>query len=112
MRNLVSNAVKFTEQGHIRIALQRRGEERWAIQVSDTGQGIPKDAQEYIFDAFRQVDGSPSRKEHTGSGLGLSIVKHLTELMQGEVQLQSEAGKGTTFTVILPLTPEIEEKAE
>ena len=112
LRNLVSNAIKFTDQGHIRIALQRRGEERWAIQVSDTGRGIPKDAQDYIFDAFRQVDGSPARKEHTGSGLGLSIVKHLAELMQGEVQLHSEAGEGTTFTIILPLALEVEEKTE
>ncbi len=112
LRNLVSNAIKFTEQGHIRIALQHRGDEHWAIQVSDTGQGIPPEAQEYIFEAFRQVDGSPSRKEHTGSGLGLSIVKHLAELMQGEVQLHSKVGEGTTFTVILPLILEIEEKAE
>ncbi len=109
LRNLLSNAIKFTEEGSIRITLKRHGADHWTIQVSDTGQGIPAEAQGYIFDAFRQVDGSPSRKEHTGSGLGLSIVKHLTELMQGEVQLHSEVGKGTTFTVILPLELKIEE---
>ncbi len=110
LRNLLSNAIKFTDEGHIRIALQRHGEKHWAIQVSDTGRGIPPEAQAYIFAAFRQVDGSPSRREHTGSGLGLSIVKHLAELMQGEVQLHSEIGKGTTFTIVLPLVLEVEEQ--
>ena len=79
-----------------------------AMQVSDTGCGIPPDAQPYIFDPFWQADGSITR-EHAGSGLGLSIVKQLTVLMGGEITLTSREGEGSTFTVILPLVP-IQEK--
>lgn len=101
--NLVGNAIKFTERGMIRVRVYCPNEaERWALEVSDTGPGIPEEAQSYIFDAFRQVDDSITR-EHAGSGLGLSIVKQLTELMGGEIKLVSEVGRGSTFTVTLPL---------
>jgi signal transduction histidine kinase len=73
------------------------------MQVSDTGCGIPLEAQAYIFDSFRQVDGTATRKQHTGSGLGLSIVKQLTALMDGQITLTSKEGQGSTFTVLLPL---------
>jgi two-component system chemotaxis sensor kinase CheA len=73
--------------------------DHWAIQVTDTGPGIPKEAQQMIFEAFRQVEGNT----RGGSGLGLSIVSQLTTLMNGKIELQSEIGKGSSFTVVLPL---------
>ena len=104
LHNLVSNAIKFTpENGTISIELCPHGNEHWSFSVTDTGKGIAADAQGYIFEPFRQVDGSIQRETHTGSGLGLSIVRHLVRLMDGDIQLESEVGKGSTFTVILPL---------
>ncbi len=102
LHNLVNNAIKFTEQGRVAARLFRLDEAHWAIEVKDTGIGIPEEYHEKIFSAFEQVDGSASRRIG-GSGLGLSIVKQLTNLMGGEIRLDSAPGKGTTFTVILPL---------
>jgi len=107
--NLLSNAVKFTEKGDIWVRIYGVEGDRWAIEVEDTGSGIPPEAQKYIFEAFRQVDGSPTRRQK-GSGLGLSIVKRLVELMHGEIQLTSALGKGSKFTVILPCQAHIEEE--
>lgn len=100
--NLVSNALKFTEHGTVSVQLYRANTAQWAIEVSDTGPGIPTEAQTYIFEAFRQVDGSVTRR-HGGVGLGLSIVKQLTDLMGGTVHLESYEGRGSIFTVLLPL---------
>ena len=108
--NLVNNAVKFTDEGNVHIRIYRPNVSHWAMQVSDTGSGIPAEAQSYIFDPFRQVDDSVTR-EHTGSGLGLAIVKQLSNLMGGEVTLTSEVGRGSTFTVTLPLVPIQEESS-
>lgn len=102
--NLVGNAVKFTDEGRVHIYIYRPNPSCWAMEVSDTGHGIPVEAQSYIFDPFRQVDDSVTR-EHAGSGLGLSIVKQLTNLMGGEITLTSEVKHGSTFTVTLPLVP-------
>jgi signal transduction histidine kinase len=107
--NLVNNALKFTEEGGIHVCLHRPDADHWAIDVTDTGAGIPKEAQAYIFEPFRQVDGSETRT-HKGVGLGLSIVKQLTELMGGEITIESEVGQGSTFTVVLPLIPPQMEK--
>ncbi len=104
MVNLINNAIKFTEQGGIDVRLYRPDSEHWAFEVTDTGPGIPKEAQKYIFDPFRQVDSSITR-EHTGFGLGLAIVKQLTALMGGSVELSSEVGQGSTFKIVLPLEP-------
>lgn len=100
--NLTSNALKFTEKGgvHARIFLPDSG--HWALEVSDTGIGIPPEVQPQVFAPFWQVDSSATR-EHRGSGLGLSIVKQLAELMGATITLTSQVGKGTTFTVIFPL---------
>ncbi len=106
--NLVGNAIKFTEQGSIWIRIYRPSATQWALEVEDTGCGIPLEAQSYIFDPFKQVDGSATRT-HSGSGLGLSIVRQLTTLMGGKITLKSQVGKGSTFTVILPLVPIQEE---
>ena len=100
--NLISNAIKFTDVGEVRIMVKRDGEDRWLISVSDTGIGIPPHAQEYIFDKFRQIDGQSTRK-HGGSGLGLAIVRNLAMVMGGGVRVNSVVGKGSTFSVLLPL---------
>jgi signal transduction histidine kinase len=101
--NLVVNAIKFTNQGSVRVGFTRPDQTHWAIQVSDTGPGIPPEAQERIFEAFWQVDGSTTRKVSRGVGLGLSIVQQLTALMEGQVSVRSELGTGSTFTVTLPI---------
>jgi len=102
--NLVGNAIKFTDKGSVHVRVYRPNADHWALAVSDTGCGVPPEAQSYVFDPFRQVDSSVTR-EYTGSGLGLSIVKQLTTLMDGEVTLTSEVGQGSTFTIVLPLIP-------
>lgn len=103
MINLASNAVKFTERGSIYVKIfPSENGRNWRIQTTDTGDGIPDEAKEYIFEIFRQVDGASTR-QHGGVGLGLSIVKQLVELMNGKVTVESEVGKGSTFTVILPV---------
>ncbi len=107
LTNLVSNAIKFTERGVVHIHLYRPNISHWAIQVSDTGLGIPSEAQTYIFDAFRQVDGTTTRK-YGGSGLGLSIVKQLVTLMGGQITVESNSERGSIFTVVLPLIDERE----
>ena len=100
--NLVNNAIKFTPSGTVKIHVYRPEEERWAMSVSDTGIGIDQEAQAYIFDSFRQVEHVTTR-EHSGFGLGLSIVKQLTARMGGEVIVDSVLGEGSVFTVLLPL---------
>ncbi len=103
LTNLVSNAVKFTEAGYVKTRLYRVNEAHWAMEVSDTGQGIAENDQLYIFDAFRQVDGAATKKQGIGSGLGLSIVNQLTAMMDGRIALTSEEGKGSAFTILLPI---------
>jgi signal transduction histidine kinase len=100
--NLLSNAVKFTETGKVILELRREGEQHWLIRVTDTGMGISPEAQEYIFDEFRQVDGS-HRRAQGGTGLGLAIAKKLALAMGGNIQVSSQLGAGSTFTVTLPL---------
>jgi PAS domain S-box-containing protein len=99
--NLLSNAVKFTEDGRVTISARRRGE-RLEVSVTDTGIGIPSDAHELIFEEFSQVDSSSTR-EYGGTGLGLSITRHLARLIGAEISVESQEGKGSTFTVSLPL---------
>jgi signal transduction histidine kinase len=99
--NLLSNAVKFTEQGQVRLEVNA-ADSQWLIQVSDSGIGIPSHAREYIFEEFRQADQSSKRK-YGGTGLGLAIVQKLARLMDGTITLKSEVGKGSTFTLTLPL---------
>jgi PAS domain S-box-containing protein len=105
--NLVGNAIKFTQEGKVSIRVFRPDIEHWTLEVSDTGPGIPREAQSYIFEPFRQVDDSATR-QHAGSGLGLSIVRQLVNLLGGEITLTSEVGQGSTFAVILPLIMEQE----
>ena len=104
MINLANNAAKFTEKGSIRMRIYRVTDEHWAFDVADTGPGIALEDQKFIFDPFRQVDGTSTRA-HGGIGLGLSIVKRIIDLMGGRIFVQSALGQGTTFTVILPFEP-------
>jgi signal transduction histidine kinase len=100
--NLVNNSIKFTEEGSVHIRLFYPMPNRWGIEVSDTGVGIPEADQPFVFDTFRQVEGTATRV-HGGFGLGLSIVKQLVNLMDGEIKVRSKPGEGTTFIVTLPL---------
>ena len=100
--NLASNAIKFTEEGEVSIRLFRSDIAKWGIEVTDTGKGIPPSELPYIFDTFRQVEGSATRTKG-GIGLGLAIVKQLVTLMNGAVNVNSEMETGTSFTVTLPL---------
>jgi signal transduction histidine kinase len=106
LNNLLSNAIKFTPEGG-RVSLRTTGEGDFVVfTVEDTGVGIAKDEQERVFEKFRQAGAGRSTltREHEGTGLGLSIVRELCGLMGGEVSLESEVGRGSTFTVRLPRT--------
>ena len=108
LNNLLSNAIKFTpEGGRVRVSAEKRDEKNVALIVEDNGIGIPLDEQERIFEKFRQGKGVPGQEDaltrkYEGTGLGLSIVKELSLLLDGEVSLESEFGKGSTFTVVVP----------
>ena len=105
VNNLVGNAVKFTERGHVRVTVEHEPDARggrFVIAVEDTGPGIPEEQQALVFEKFHQVDASSTRA-HMGSGLGLAITAQLVERMGGAVELRSEVGRGSTFTVQLPL---------
>jgi signal transduction histidine kinase len=107
LSNLLSNAIKFTpEGGRVRLEADLDGATGAAghlhLIVSDTGVGIALEEQELVFEKFRQA-GNPITRQHGGTGLGLSIVRELSKLLGGEVTLQSELGRGSTFTVRLPL---------
>jgi signal transduction histidine kinase len=100
--NLVTNAIKFTDQGEVRVKLSRNGDATWGIEVEDTGRGIPATELPYIFETFRQVDGAETRVQG-GFGLGLAIVRELINLMSGEINVESEVHVGTRFSITLPL---------
>ena len=100
--NLVNNGVKFTDQGSVNVRLFCPSPSTWGIEVSDTGCGIPEDELPYIFDTFHQVEGGATRS-HGGFGLGLSIVRQLVNLMNGEIHVNSKVDVGTRFTIVLPL---------
>ena len=110
LNNLLSNAIKFTpEGGRITVAVRRDESNFMVLTVADTGVGIAEEDQQAIFEKFRQgrtamPSGDAMTREYSGSGLGLSIVKELCKLLGGEVSVQSELGKGSTFTVRLPWT--------
>ncbi len=101
LKNLISNALKFTEKGSVKVRLYRHSSATIAFEVSDSGIGIPKDQQAIIFEAFRQADGTTNRK-YGGTGLGLSISRDLAKLLGGSIEVESTTGKGSLFTLILP----------
>ncbi len=99
--NLLSNAIKFTDHGFVRLSCWADSDWMY-IAVQDTGVGIPPEHHETVFDQFRQVDGSATRKAG-GTGLGLTISRQLARLHGGDIELESEVGKGSLFTLKLPL---------
>ncbi len=100
LNNLLSNALKFTSEGQVKLHLHRQAEQLH-FSVSDTGIGIAADKQHLIFNAFQQADGTTSRR-YGGTGLGLSISKQLAQLMGGDILLESKEGQGSCFTYYLP----------
>jgi CheY-like chemotaxis protein/signal transduction histidine kinase/CHASE3 domain sensor protein len=102
LKNLLSNAVKFTDKGEVTLTIYPNAEGRMAFSVRDTGIGIADDQQQFIFEAFRQADGSTHRK-YGGTGLGLSISRDLARILGGDIQVQSRLGEGSIFTLTLPL---------
>ncbi len=101
--NLLSNGVKFTEEGgSVDVVAAPCGEDRFELQVRDTGIGIAREDLEKLFVEFQQLDSSLARR-HQGTGLGLALTKKLVELQQGTIAVASEPGRGSTFTVVLPL---------
>jgi len=118
LSNLLSNAIKFTpEGGRITVESRRGSEQQLELIVSDTGVGIAEEEQVAVFEKFRQgstvaPSGDAMTREYSGTGLGLSIVKELCKLLGGEVKLESELGKGSTFTVYLPWVCEERERIQ
>jgi signal transduction histidine kinase/DNA-binding response OmpR family regulator/HAMP domain-containing protein len=111
LRNLLSNAFKFTEAGGVTLKIGsaegsplRSGSDWIALSVTDTGIGIPEEKQRIIFEAFQQADGTTSRR-YGGTGLGLAISREIARLLGGEIVLSSQPGRGSTFTLFLPLQP-------
>jgi len=101
--NLVSNAIRYTQHGKIQLTCQMLSENQWAIAISDTGRGIAPDDQDRIFEPFFRVGSSEQSYLPESTGLGLAIVSRLVKLLQGKIELVSQLGVGSTFTVIFPL---------
>lgn len=125
VKNLLSNAFKFTKTGSVSLNVHRpatlptrfaaesglKPDQALAISVIDTGIGIAQEQQQIVFEAFQQVEGGTSR-QYGGTGLGLSISRELSTRLGGYIALQSELGKGSTFTLYLPLSPAVEEQQD
>ncbi len=104
LKNLLSNALKFTEHGEVMLTVEPAGDDAVVFAVSDTGIGIARDQQQLVFEAFRQADGSTHRR-YGGTGLGLSIARDLARLMGGDIGLESTPGQGSVFRLQVPVRP-------
>ncbi len=102
LRNFISNALKFTPNGEVRVRATVPGDGTVTFHVSDTGIGIPRDALAHIFDDFTQVD-TPLQRRLRGTGLGLALCRRLARLLGGDVDVRSEVGVGSTFSVTIPM---------
>src|SRR5690606_7501484 len=104
LKNLLSNAFKFTDEGGVTVRVRpvsRNGEDALSFAVEDTGIGIPHSKQKLVFEAFQQADGTTSRK-YGGTGLGLTISREIAHLLGGSIEVESEPGKGSVFTLVVP----------
>ncbi|MBD2214254.1 hypothetical protein H6G27_30995 [Nostoc linckia FACHB-104] len=101
--NLLSNAIRYTKSGTVRLDCEKVSEEQWAISVIDSGIGIPLDAQTQIFNPYFRTVSDQDLQGSDGTGLGLAILSRLVELMHGEIKVVLQPGEGSTFTVMLPL---------
>jgi hypothetical protein len=108
LTNLVSNAVRYTEEGFIQISCNTLPGEKWCLAVTDTGIGITPEDEKRIFEPYSQAFFNQGRRKHEGTGLGLAIVLRLVKLLQGEIQLVSEVGVGSTFTVTFPINIQVD----
>jgi signal transduction histidine kinase len=111
LMNLVSNAVKFTDQGSVKITSRVPGDETLEVRVIDTGVGIKREDMDKLFQPFQQIDVSLTKK-HEGTGLGLHLSRKLADLLGGDVLVKSEYGKGSEFTFTMPLRYEEGQKSE
>ncbi|HKD37892.1 MAG TPA: ATP-binding protein, partial [Pirellulales bacterium] len=102
LRNFISNALKFTQRGEVRVSASRLSNERVIFSVADTGIGIAAEFHDAIFRDFAQVD-SPLQKRWRGTGLGLSLSKRIAELLGGNVSMTSEPNVGSTFSITIPI---------
>jgi signal transduction histidine kinase/CheY-like chemotaxis protein len=104
LKNFLANAAKFTEKGGVKVSIARASDDARPVSLSveDTGIGIPEDKQEIIFEAFQQADGS-TRRRYGGTGLGLSISRELAGLLGGRIRVDSREGRGSRFSLLLPL---------
>jgi CheY-like chemotaxis protein/CHASE3 domain sensor protein len=102
LKNLLSNALKFTAKGEVAMQVRGVGADQVAFSVRDTGIGLPEQQHEVIFEAFRQADGSTHRR-YGGTGLGLSISRDLARLLGGDISVSSREGEGSVFTLLLPV---------
>ncbi|MDQ2753190.1 MAG: ATP-binding protein, partial [Bacteroidota bacterium] len=111
LKNLLSNAIKFTAKGSVEMQVKKNEQNKIQFSVTDTGIGIAEDKQHLVFEAFQQADGS-TRRKYGGTGLGLSISRELTKLLSGEITLQSELKKGSTFTLVIPADAKVQPATE
>jgi signal transduction histidine kinase len=105
LSNLVSNAIKFTSTGSVTVTAGPVDDERWYVEVNDTGIGISTDALTYIFDGFRQVDERLARA-YSGVGLGLAITRKIVQLLGGEITVESKQHQGSRFRIVWPRVAE------
>jgi len=110
LTNLLGNAIRYTEVGFVQISCQRLLDDKWFFGVTDTGIGIAPEDQRRIFEPYSQAFFNQGRRKQEGTGLGLAIVSRLVKLLQGEIELVSEVGVGSTFTVTLPINIQIDDQ--
>ncbi len=110
LTNLISNAIRYTDEGFIQISCQTLPDEQWCFAVTDTGIGIASEDCDRIFEPFSQAFFNQGSRKHEGTGLGLAIVSRVVKLLQGEINLNSEVGVGSTFTVTLPINIHLDSK--
>jgi hypothetical protein len=108
LTNLLSNAVRYTEVGFIQVTCQILPGDKWCLSVIDTGIGIAPEDQSRIFEPFSQAFLNRRHQHSEGTGLGLAIILRLVKLLQGEIQLISQVGVGSTFTVTFPITLKVD----